>query len=540
MMSQWLNKLMAYSHQAKAGRANAKKNKKTKWSKNKRQTTKKIFAFTSIFARCGWALSVDDQAPIIIITHWFLSPAFPGGNLSLVKIWGADHESWLQVLHFFYSLGLLLAHWFLEPFFKNKFHEDLTRTAVKFQDLPNKKFFFIISEVDASESQKHTDIEVQGSLVQSQGFERERVDNIGPSQSQVANFAVDNEFDFASIPTFIIAFAFLILAFYTFMRKREEKVKFAGEEVEKLKEMDEDDKAPGFILVFLSFVLLVFFAAFSWLQLSIGEYLFAYAFHALHFSGKYAKAVSLVYWGTLVLGTLLGIFVIKCLRARTYTGLSLVLLSLSVLPWGFVLRCHGLVWLLASLLGLSTSTIFATVVSWAFQHFGLSGPVGATIMGGPIAGCDVGTGYGGSRAQTLRPRLVSSDHRHRHRRPFLALHHDAFLRHQVWKAPANQACSRHLTRTPEDHERCATEVASWSCLRKVVDWTIYGPVLGSIHTCDLLSVNYCVNFQSTQSLKIGAQPIIEVFSTCKNWPNSKSECAQLVLYNSLLNDKFRQ
>ena len=316
---------------------------------------------------------------LLLIIDLF-SPVFPGGNLSLVKIWGADHESWLQALHFFYSLGLLLAHWFLEPFFKNKFHEDQTRNAVKFQDLPNKKFFFIISEVDASESQKYTDIEVQGSLVQSQGFERERVDNIGPSQSQVANFAVDNEFDFTSIPTFIIAFAFLILAFYTFMRKREEKVKFASEEVEKLKEKDEDQKVPGFILVFLSFILLVFFAAFSWLQLSVGEYLFAYAFHALHFSGKYAKVVSLVYWGTLVLGTLLGIFVIKFLRARTYTGLSLVLLALSVLPWCFVLRCHGLVYLLASLLGLSTSTIFATVVSWAFQHFGLSGPVGATIM----------------------------------------------------------------------------------------------------------------------------------------------------------------
>ena len=305
-------------------------------------------------------------------------PVFPGGNLSLVKMWGAEHESWLQALHFFYSLGLLLAHWFLEPFFKNKFHGDQQR-PVKFEDLPNKEYLFIISEADASKSPKHTD-EVQGSVVQSQGFERERIENIGESHGEVANLAVDNEFDFASIPTFLIAFAFLILAFYMFMRNRAEKVKFASEEVEKLKEKDEDEKAPGFVMVFLSFVLLIFFAAFSWLQLSIGEYLFAYAFHSLNFGAKYAKAVSLVYWGTLVLGTLLGIFVIKFMRARTYTGLSLALLALSVLPWCFVLRCHGLVWLLASLLGLSTSTIFATAVSWAFEHFGLSGPVGATIM----------------------------------------------------------------------------------------------------------------------------------------------------------------
>ena len=38
---------------------------------------------------------------------------------------------------------------------------------------------------------------------------------------------------------------------------------------------------------------------------------------------------------------------------------------------------------------------------------------------------------------------------------------------------------------------------------------------GSIHTCDLLDVNYCVKFQCTQSQKMGTQHIIELFCPCK-------------------------
>ena len=48
-------KLRAYSHQTKAG-AKATKSKQKRSSKIKRQTSKKIFAFASTFARCEWAL----------------------------------------------------------------------------------------------------------------------------------------------------------------------------------------------------------------------------------------------------------------------------------------------------------------------------------------------------------------------------------------------------------------------------------------------------------------------------------------------------
>ena len=52
-------RVRAHSHQAKAG-AKAKRSKnKQKWSKNKWQTSKKIFAFASVFARCEWALNRD-------------------------------------------------------------------------------------------------------------------------------------------------------------------------------------------------------------------------------------------------------------------------------------------------------------------------------------------------------------------------------------------------------------------------------------------------------------------------------------------------
>ena len=287
-----------------------------------------------------------------------------------------------------------MAHWLLEPFFKHNVHGGLPH-PVKYEDLPNKGYLFVIGEVDVSKSPKQINVDVEGTLIRPhQGFKNERIDNIGIDKIQVANFAVDNEFVLASIPTFLAGFGFLILTFYTFLRKRDEKINFAQEEVKKLKETDcqiEDvEKVPTFVLIFLSFVLLVFFSAVSWLQISIGKYLFGVSFHQLEFTAGHAKIVSLVYWGSLVLGTFLGIFVIKVLQAKTLTSILIALLALTLLPWYFVARCHGLLWLVATLLGLSTSAMFATAVSWAFENFRLSGTIGAVISVARTAGLMLG------------------------------------------------------------------------------------------------------------------------------------------------------
>lgn len=308
----------------------------------------------------------------------------------MVKIWKADHESWLQALHFIYALGLLVAHWLLEPYFKNLVHGSngkITIEAVKLEDLPNTDYLFVIENVDVTRTKNEIDIDVEATLIQ-----RERINNIG--EPKIVNFAVDNEFVLASVPTFLIAFGLLILAFYVFMRKKAKNVHFSNEEVASLKEKagesDDYEKVPTFVIVFLWVFLFLFFLTLSWLQLSAGEYIFGLSFHELNFSGHHAKIVSLIYWGSFVFGTFLGIFVIKCFTAKTFIIISIVLLANTFLPWCFIARCHGLIWLVATFLGLSTSTLFATGLSWTYEHFSLTRGLGTFAMLGRTMGAMLG------------------------------------------------------------------------------------------------------------------------------------------------------
>ena len=52
-------------------------------------------------------------------------------------------------------------------------------------------------------------------------------------------------------------------------------------------------------------------------------------------------------------------------------------------------------------------------------------------------------------------------------------------------------------------------------------WVMASVVLGSIHTCDLLGVNYCLNFSVWEIARNGyMQTIIEPFNSGNNLPNS--------------------
>ena len=51
------------------------------------------------------------------------------------------------------------------------------------------------------------------------------------------------------------------------------------------------------------------------------------------------------------------------------------------------------------------------------------------------------------------------------------------------------------------------------CFNKV-HWIKLPTLLRSIHTCNLLGVNYCMNFSVLKITKMGAQPNTELFSLC--------------------------
>ena len=55
-MSKPNSRLRIYSHQATAGDKAKKIKEQAKRSKTKRQTSKKMFTFASVFARCEWVL----------------------------------------------------------------------------------------------------------------------------------------------------------------------------------------------------------------------------------------------------------------------------------------------------------------------------------------------------------------------------------------------------------------------------------------------------------------------------------------------------
>ena len=83
---------------------------------------------------------------------------------------------------------------------------------------------------------------------------------------------------------------------------------------------------------------------------------------------------------------------------------------------------------------------------------------------------------------------------------------------------------------------CNFSVSFCRCHSHSIDFFHYNNALGFIHTCDLSGVNYCVNFSF--HVIVGTQPIIELFSSCKSWINSKCECVHLVQYNPLFSDWF--
>ncbi len=242
---------------------------------------------------------------------------------------------------------------------------------MKLEDLPNKEYLFVL-EVDRSPKR----VDIVGTLLgptQDTAIARqERLDNLGAPTAYTA--AVDDEFIMTPLPCFLVGIGFLCVAFYSFLRSRSQKVAFTDEEYESLKQIDDatskSARVSKSIVGLLSVSLIPFTLLVSWLQILFGEYLHGYAFHQFGFSEHQARMISLVYWGCLVGGALVGTIAIRFVRSQTYLFLNFAFLFTSVVLWYFI--SHSLLWLMAVFTALGLSTFFACTVSYLYDTTGLS------------------------------------------------------------------------------------------------------------------------------------------------------------------------
>ncbi len=117
----------------------------------------------------------------------------------------------------------------------------------------------------------------------------------------------------------------------------------------------------------------IFYACECVLEIGYGNLLLAYAVEGLGWSKSMGAKCTSVFFGTYVTGRALGIVIVKFLSPRVMLGGSCTLNVLSLLPLVLFSNVYpNVLWISTAAIGLSTSTIFATGISWTERYVKVS------------------------------------------------------------------------------------------------------------------------------------------------------------------------
>ena len=161
-------------------------------------------------------------------------------------------------------------------------------------------------------------------------------------------------------------------------------------EEEEKKEEGTRPVAASFKIPFLIGVF-IFYTCECVLEVGYGNLLLAYAVEVLGWSKSMGAKCTSLFFGTFMAGRALGIFVVKFLSPRVMLGGSCTLGVLSLLPLVLFSNVYpNVLWISTAAIGLSTSTIYATGISWTEKFVKVSDGTSVIFTASASAGEMVG------------------------------------------------------------------------------------------------------------------------------------------------------
>ncbi|XP_071086107.1 sodium-dependent glucose transporter 1A-like [Haliotis cracherodii] len=281
-----------------------------------------------------------------------------GGNADLLRLWGKDSRVFMQILHFCFALGGLIAPLVTEPFLAPKSAKPRITT-----DLANESHIL-------EYGYNSTNAYVQDLL----GLN-------GTSNNMTTASTEDvlkSEILFAFIITAVLFLSAAVPFFVEFFLRRVDKNR-------KPEDDQEDDRQRIPLPVYVITVALIgaFFFCYCALEETFISFLAVFTVEGMGWTKPDGALVTSVFWGSFAAFRFLGIFFIKMLTPSSMIILCLVILSASL---GAFLICSLFavnigIWISSVGIGLATSIVFPTTFTWVEEHvIKVTGKVTSVIM----------------------------------------------------------------------------------------------------------------------------------------------------------------
>ncbi len=305
--------------------------------------------------------------------------SFSGSTIGLLRLWGSNHGRWLRAQHFFLILGLAVTHW-INRGGAGLLHDD--STPVSAEQLPHQEYLFV---VEGNRLQKQNYLFVveteNGTRAPTHLSSRNltvqaKIDNLGEEKSSVRDVSFEIETVMSSVPTFLVAFGFLILTFYTFLRN---KAQLSGRSVDDaemreapLRDLKYQDK----------FIVAAFFltlgAIITVYQFKLGDLVYV----AFVQSAVDVDKLNVFCFIAMTVGSFLGIFIPKRFERSffLFSAICVTLFSVAVF-FAFFFRQTTLGFVGSIALAFFVSNIPVATISLAFDHFEFSGVLISALVG---------------------------------------------------------------------------------------------------------------------------------------------------------------
>ncbi|XP_071085892.1 sodium-dependent glucose transporter 1A-like [Haliotis cracherodii] len=268
-----------------------------------------------------------------------------GGNTDLMRLWGKDSRVFMQILHFSFALGGLVAPLATEPFLAPKsVHTTITTVPV------NESHFL-------EYGYNTTKAYVQDSF---------RLNGTSNNITTAAN---------EDAPKSQILFAFIITAVLFLSAALPFFVEFSLRKADKSRKPEDEQEVdrhciPTPVYVITVSMIGAFFFCYIALEETFMSFLAVFTVEGLGWTKPDGALVTSVFWGSFAAFRFLGIFFIKMLTPSSMIILCLVILSASL---GAFLVCSLFavtigIWISSVGIGLATSIVYPTTFTWVEEH----------------------------------------------------------------------------------------------------------------------------------------------------------------------------
>ena len=274
------------------------------------------------------------------------------GNVLCLQLWGDKSGPYMQTLHFFFSIGTVLA-----PFSSVAFIMDANVDVVinNEQTLP--------SAIPLSATTSHSN-SISSNY------------SLGPHPKHTA---VRYAFIISSLFTLLVSLGFLFFAFHS-----------RGSQRSSEQQNTIDKEGQVFRVKMLSF-LFIFFLVYVGTEVTFGVYVYTFAITSRnHYSKIAASHLTSLFWGAFSVGRLMAIpfskwFTSAQLLIGDLFGTFVAVVALNCFPF-YAQTAEFILWIAVAIYGFSMASIFPSGVSWAEEYITLTGKAAMVLVVGASTG----------------------------------------------------------------------------------------------------------------------------------------------------------